>query len=167
MSRFEVILREARHRAGFTQKELAQKVDISDSYISKLETGVLPPPTRDVVLKLASVLGMDEDFKRDFLLAANAYGAEDLQGFTLVKAGADQAAGQGQQASGEALESIATAAMPIRGAVFDTMGQEVDSLAAPSRLSDEEYAMVASVIVETTKRLLSFIETQRKMRKDN
>jgi transcriptional regulator with XRE-family HTH domain len=83
MSRFEVILREARKRTRLTQKELAKKVAISESYLGKLETGVLPPPARDVVLKLAAALEMSEESKRDLLLAANAAGSEDLKGLNL------------------------------------------------------------------------------------
>jgi len=50
-------LRELRKARGMTQRELAQKTAISYSYVSKLETGVMPPPRQKVILALAEVLG--------------------------------------------------------------------------------------------------------------
>jgi PAS domain S-box-containing protein len=50
-------LRELRKARGMTQRELAQKTAISYSYVSKLETGVMPPPRQKIILALAEVLG--------------------------------------------------------------------------------------------------------------
>ena len=50
-------LRELRKARGMTQRELAQKIAISYSYVSKLETGVMPPPRQKIILALAEVLG--------------------------------------------------------------------------------------------------------------
>ena len=50
-------LRELRKAKGMTQRELAQKSAISFAYVSKLETGVMPPPRQKIILALANVLG--------------------------------------------------------------------------------------------------------------
>jgi len=50
-------LRELRKAKGITQRELAQKTGISFAYVSKLETGVMPPPRQKIILALAKVLG--------------------------------------------------------------------------------------------------------------
>ena len=50
-------LRELRKAKGMTQRELAQKTGISFAYVSKLETGVMPPPRQKIILALAKVLG--------------------------------------------------------------------------------------------------------------
>ena len=43
-----------------TQRELAQKAAISFAYVSKLETGVMPPPRQKIILALAEVLGVND-----------------------------------------------------------------------------------------------------------
>ena len=50
-------LRELRKAKGLTQEELAQKAAISSTYVSKLETGVMPSPRQKVILALAKALG--------------------------------------------------------------------------------------------------------------
>jgi PAS domain S-box-containing protein len=50
-------LRELRKAKGMTQRELAQQTGISFAYVSKLETGVMPPPRQKIILALAKVLG--------------------------------------------------------------------------------------------------------------
>src|SRR5947209_20203477 len=101
--RFEDHLREDRKRAGLTQEELAQKVDASDirmstSYVSKMETGLLKPPSRKAAVGLADALGMrkrpvtlylsikdiDALQRFAFFLAAYVAGADDAQGIGLV-----------------------------------------------------------------------------------
>jgi len=59
--RFDIRLRELRKQAGMTQKGLADKVDVDFTYLSKIENGVLPPPSKSVILKLAEVLSADQD----------------------------------------------------------------------------------------------------------
>ncbi|HEY82603.1 MAG TPA: helix-turn-helix domain-containing protein [Dehalococcoidia bacterium] len=54
-------LKELRTRAGLTQRELAEKVGVDFSYLSKLENGVLPPPSEKTLLRLAEVLNADKD----------------------------------------------------------------------------------------------------------
>jgi len=53
-------LRELRKAKGMTQGELAQKTAISSTYVSKLETGAMPPPRQKVILALAKVLGANK-----------------------------------------------------------------------------------------------------------
>lgn len=85
MSRFGERLREARKRARLTQQALADKVEVDDSYISKMETEVDRPPIRKVVLKLAGALGLEEKTAgwRAFLLAAGVLSEEDVEGLEL------------------------------------------------------------------------------------
>ena len=44
-----------------TLKELADKVGIDFTYLSKIENGVMPPPSEKVILRLAEVLNADKD----------------------------------------------------------------------------------------------------------
>ena len=54
-------LRELREQAGLSQSQLADKVGISFTYLSKIENGVKPPPSEKVILKLAEALNCDKD----------------------------------------------------------------------------------------------------------
>ena len=54
-------LRELRIQARLTQRELAEKVGVDFSYLSKIENSVLPPPSEKVILELAEVLNADKD----------------------------------------------------------------------------------------------------------
>ncbi len=56
MSDFGSILREKRRMSGLSQRELAEKVGVDFSYISKLENGRLPAPAAETVARLAKVL---------------------------------------------------------------------------------------------------------------
>jgi transcriptional regulator with XRE-family HTH domain len=88
MSGFGDLLREARIHAGLNQPELAEKVAVDKSYISKLERGIESPPSRKVAVKLVDALGISEKEDRiKFLSAAGVINDEDLEGFTLVKGG--------------------------------------------------------------------------------
>ncbi len=60
-------IRELRKKKGLSQRELAQLVGIDFTYLSKIETGDLPPPSDEVIAKLAQYLGADEE--ELFLLA--------------------------------------------------------------------------------------------------
>jgi len=54
-------LRALRHQKGLNQRDLADKVDIDFTYLSKIETGKMSPPSRDTIRKLADALGADLD----------------------------------------------------------------------------------------------------------
>jgi len=58
---FGARLRELRKQAGLSQRELADKVGINFTYLSKIESGVMPPPSQRVILRLAEVLSTDKD----------------------------------------------------------------------------------------------------------
>ena len=58
---FGARLRELRKQAGLGQRELADKVGINFTYLSKIESGVMPPPSEKVMLRLAEVLNADKD----------------------------------------------------------------------------------------------------------
>ncbi|MEA2085431.1 MAG: helix-turn-helix transcriptional regulator, partial [Chloroflexota bacterium] len=54
-------LRELRKQVGMTQRGLADKVGVDFSYLSKIENGVLPPPSEKVISKLAETLNASRD----------------------------------------------------------------------------------------------------------
>ncbi len=54
-------LRELRKEKGLSQKDLAERVDIDFTYLSKIETGSAAPPAEDTILRLADVLRADAD----------------------------------------------------------------------------------------------------------
>ena len=57
MSSFGTVLREKRRAAGLSQRQLAEKVGVDFSYISKLENGRLPPAADDTVVRICTILG--------------------------------------------------------------------------------------------------------------
>ncbi|MFC2043979.1 helix-turn-helix domain-containing protein [Chloroflexota bacterium] len=54
-------LRNLRQQAHLTQRELADKVGVNYSYLSKIESGVMPPPSEELILRLAEILNVDKD----------------------------------------------------------------------------------------------------------
>lgn len=54
-------LRKLRDQAGMTLTEVAGKCNIDFTYLSKIENGVLPPPSEKVILQLAEALKADKD----------------------------------------------------------------------------------------------------------
>ena len=57
MSAFAAAFREARRKAGISQRDLAARIGVDFSYISKLENGRLPPPSSDTIERIAAELG--------------------------------------------------------------------------------------------------------------
>lgn len=55
---FGTALRERRHAAGLSQRQLAERAALDFSYISKLENDRLPPPAADTVVQICGVLGI-------------------------------------------------------------------------------------------------------------
>ncbi len=51
-------LREARRAAGVSQRELAERLGLDFSYVSKIENGRVPPPAADTVLAMCQVIGI-------------------------------------------------------------------------------------------------------------
>jgi len=79
--RFGELLLIARKRAGLRQLALAKKVDVDDSYISRMERGVFTPPSREVAVRLADALGInDEEDRFAFLLEAGVARRERCAG---------------------------------------------------------------------------------------
>jgi len=67
MNDFGTVLREKRRAAGLSQRQLAERVGVDFSYISKLENGRLPAPAADTAVRLAEILGCPAE---DLLSAA-------------------------------------------------------------------------------------------------
>ncbi len=60
---------------AFSLRQVAARVGIEPAYLSKIERGVFPPPSEEVIVKLAGVLGED----KDVLLALAGKLSGDLQ----------------------------------------------------------------------------------------
>ncbi len=58
---FGARLRQLRKQAGMTQRELADRLNIDFSYLSKIEGGAVPPPSEKVIIQLVEVLNADKD----------------------------------------------------------------------------------------------------------
>ncbi len=72
-------VRELRKTRGLTQRELAGKAGISYAYVSKLETGSMPPPRHKVIASLAGILGAT-DTETDELFGLAGKLPEELRG---------------------------------------------------------------------------------------
>jgi transcriptional regulator with XRE-family HTH domain len=186
MSHFGELLKKARQRTWLTQKELGEKVGVDDSYISRLERGVYQPPSREVAEGLAgatsmsnkpvtlyvSTKDMDAIDRFVFLLEANVAGAEDVKEIRLVKIEYDEKdedeTEEEDQTSAASLPGMVNPALALPDSLFDNLGgeiEEIKGLIASTHLTEEEEKIVKSAL-DTAKRLLLFIEAQRKMRKD-
>lgn len=96
MNRFGELLLITRKRAKLSQLALAKKVGVDDSYISRMERGVFTPPSREVAVRLADALGLNEkDARFAFLLAAGVASEADVQGLKLVERTSQEAASPG------------------------------------------------------------------------
>lgn len=58
---FGQTLKELRRAKGISQRELAQKVGVDFSYISKIENDRLPPPAADTIVKICEALMIAPD----------------------------------------------------------------------------------------------------------
>jgi transcriptional regulator with XRE-family HTH domain len=56
MSRFGETLREKRRASGLSQRQLASRLGLDFSYISKIENGRLPAPAAETVVRIAEIL---------------------------------------------------------------------------------------------------------------
>ncbi len=61
MKTFGQMIRDARKEKRITQRDLAKMIDVDFSYISKIETGALEPPSESVINKIAKVLEIDSN----------------------------------------------------------------------------------------------------------
>lgn len=58
---FGKYLYELRMSKNITQRELAEKVGVDFTYISKVENGIVDPPSERTTMKMAEALGADVD----------------------------------------------------------------------------------------------------------
>lgn len=59
---FGKIIRKLRNEKGIIQRDVAEKVGIDVTYLSKIENGKLPPPSQEKIKRLAEVLDADKDY---------------------------------------------------------------------------------------------------------
>jgi transcriptional regulator with XRE-family HTH domain len=188
MNRFGELLREARKQAKLTQQELAEKVGVDDSYISKIETGTFQPPSREVVVALADALGISKKAERlSFLLAAGTVSNEDLEGIALVEMAEESDNTAIDLVAGKMPREVANKwdatdldqpptvpqnkqrilaggvnpAVNISSELIGTAGEYIENLIVEANLSNEEEDKVITALIEITKQLLTLVDAQR------
>jgi|SRR5438552_18638153 len=57
---YRKLLRKVRKQRGISARQLAKKIGVDPSYLSKIETGSVPPPAWDKMLAINSVLNCPE-----------------------------------------------------------------------------------------------------------
>lgn len=67
---FGTCLRHWRLEADLSQRELARRADLNFSYLSKIEAGLVPPPSDDKVRALVAALTRSESEAERFLSLA-------------------------------------------------------------------------------------------------
>lgn len=65
---FGEYFRSLRREHNFTQRELADKIGVSYTYISKIENDAFPPPSRETLEKIAKVYKLEN--ANDLLIEA-------------------------------------------------------------------------------------------------
>lgn len=83
---FGQFIRQAREKMlesdrAFSLRQVAARVAIEPAYLSKIERGIFPPPSQEVIVKLADVLNED----RDVLLALAGKLSSDLQSIIMQR----------------------------------------------------------------------------------
>ena len=66
---------------NFSLRQVASRIEVEPAYLSKIERNVFPPPSEEVILKLAKELGEDGDI----LLAMAGKLSTDLQQIILER----------------------------------------------------------------------------------
>ena len=61
MTSFGEALRERRRAAGISQRELAERIGMDFSYISKVENGRLQPPAADTIVAMCRALNINAE----------------------------------------------------------------------------------------------------------
>lgn len=61
MTSFGPLIKQARLERRFSQRALAEKLKINFTYLSKIESGEMPPPSEDLIEKLVLALELDRD----------------------------------------------------------------------------------------------------------
>lgn len=81
---FGVFLKEKRQEKNMSLRELSCKANIAHTYISKIENGSKPPPSDDVMIRLAKGLNLDDETSEIFFdLAAKCKRINDDKNFYL------------------------------------------------------------------------------------
>lgn len=81
---FGVFLKEKRQQKNMSLRELSNKANITHTYIAKIENGSKPPPSDDVLLRLAKGLSLDNGSAEIFFdLAAKCKRLNDDKNFYL------------------------------------------------------------------------------------
>lgn len=71
-------IQETRKKRGFTQEQLAEKLDISVEYVSQIERG-LKMPSMQLFIKLVEILDVSADYLlRDAVSTRNLYGDKQI-----------------------------------------------------------------------------------------
>lgn len=61
MSEFGQRVRDLRKERGLTQRDLAGRIGLDFTYLSKIETGALPPPSEAAIARMAEHLATDNE----------------------------------------------------------------------------------------------------------
>ena len=69
----------AEHDQGYSLRQVAHRVGVEPAYLSKVERGLVPPPSEATIVRLAADLGEDPDV----LLALAGKVGSDLQAIIL------------------------------------------------------------------------------------
>lgn len=59
--KFGAFVRQEREGKGLGLREMAKKIGVSPTYLSKVERDEFPPPAEDKVIAIANILGCDQD----------------------------------------------------------------------------------------------------------
>lgn len=70
---FGVFLKEKRQQKNISLRELSSKADVSHTYILKIENGSKPPPSDEVLIRLAKGLNLDDESAEIFFDLAAKY----------------------------------------------------------------------------------------------
>ena len=58
---FRNLIRVTRQSLGKSLRSLSEEIKISPSYLSRMERGEFPPPSEDIIIKIAKALSFDSD----------------------------------------------------------------------------------------------------------
>lgn len=58
---FGLLLKNKRREANISQRDLAKRIGVDFSYISKVENDRLPPPSADTIMKICEILECSSD----------------------------------------------------------------------------------------------------------
>jgi transcriptional regulator with XRE-family HTH domain len=159
--------------AQLNASELSARTGISVSYMSRIIQGEVVNPTIDFVTRIAEGLGVTESELLRGDGEEKYAGRKEKQNQNVV--GHGRGLKSGTQVKHTPLPTIANPAVAIPwkaipDAPLGTTEEEMDeivSLIDSASLSDEEEERINATLFEIAKQLLSLIEVQRKMRKED